>query len=66
MAAQHTYLKGSLEAAAPGSSFGSNALSWTDMVFWLEHQSDSVPSSHAAHWVTYTPIQQNACLAGKI
>lgn len=49
MAAQHTYLKGSLEAAAPGSSFGSNALFWTDVVFWLDHQSDSVPGSHAAH-----------------
>lgn len=37
IAAQHTYLKGYLEAAAPGSSFGSDTLFGTDMVFWLEH-----------------------------
>ena len=48
MAAQQTYLKGYLEAAAPGSSFGSDTLFWTDMVFSLEHQSDSGPGSHAA------------------
>lgn len=48
MAAQHTYLKGHWETAAPAGSFGSEALFWTDVVFCLEHQSDSTPGSHTA------------------